>query len=113
MLCAALDAAGLETYRVGLGDASLYPSLLEALGVDAERASVILAELAAGDFVGVEREVARARASASDDAELLLRVPRTRGGAEVLDGLSGALQDALGGHARGARAAGARGRRRG
>ena len=38
VLCAALDAAGLETYRVGLGDASLYPSLLDGLGVDAETA---------------------------------------------------------------------------
>jgi len=31
ILCAALDASGLETYRVGLGDASLYPSLMAAL----------------------------------------------------------------------------------
>ena len=29
VLCAALDAAGLQTYRVGVGDASLYPALLE------------------------------------------------------------------------------------
>src|ERR1017187_7399954 len=36
VLCAALDAAGLENYRVGLGDASLYPVLLEALGVEPE-----------------------------------------------------------------------------
>ncbi len=37
VLCAALDAAGLETYRVGLGDASLYPSLLESLDVAVDR----------------------------------------------------------------------------
>jgi ATP phosphoribosyltransferase regulatory subunit len=49
VLCAALDATGLDSYRVGL------------------------------------------------DAELLLRLARTRGGPEVLDGLSGALHDALGG----------------
>ena len=46
VLCAALDAAGLETYRVGLGDASLYPFLLDALGVPLERSERILAELA-------------------------------------------------------------------
>ena len=57
MLCAALDAAGLENYRVGLGDASLYPSLLEALGVAVESRERILDELVAGDFVGVEREL--------------------------------------------------------
>jgi ATP phosphoribosyltransferase regulatory subunit len=96
VLCAALDAAGLETYRIGLGDASLYPSLLEALGVRAERRELILAELADGDFVGVEREV-RELGLAPEDAGLLLRVPRTRGGAEVLAGLEGALHDALAG----------------
>src|SRR5437763_10073902 len=37
VLCAALEAAGLETYRVGLGDASLYPGLLEAVGVAADQ----------------------------------------------------------------------------
>ena len=93
-----------ETYRIGLGDASLYPSLLEASGRGARTArELILAELAAGDFVG-------ASSARSDDlgarrraAELLLRVPRTRGGAEVLEGLDGALHDALSRHARAAR----------
>jgi ATP phosphoribosyltransferase regulatory subunit len=55
VLCAALDAAGLESYRVGLGDASLYPTLLEAVGVTPELRERILGELVSGDFVGVER----------------------------------------------------------
>ena len=96
VLCAALDAAGLETYRVGLGDAALYPSLLEAFGVDAERRDLILTELAGGDFVGVEREVG-ALGLNEQDTDLLLRVPRTRGGPAVLEGLAGAHHDALGG----------------
>jgi ATP phosphoribosyltransferase regulatory subunit HisZ len=96
VLCAALDAAGLETYRVGLGDASLYPSLLETLGVDPARGNAILSELARGDFVGVEREV-RELNLADDDAELLLRVPRIRGSAEVLEDFDGALHGVLGG----------------
>jgi ATP phosphoribosyltransferase regulatory subunit len=94
VLCAALDAAGLETYRVGLGDASLYPRLLEALGVPPETRERILAELVAGDFVGVEHEV-RALGLGEQDAELLLRVPRRRGGPEVLEGLWGPLEDAV------------------
>ncbi|MDQ6835223.1 MAG: ATP phosphoribosyltransferase regulatory subunit [Actinomycetota bacterium] len=96
VLCAALDAAGLETYRVGLGDASLYPSLLEALGVAADAQEAILAALARGDFVDVEHRV---RGLALDDgaADLLLRVPRTRGGPEVFDDLEGTLHDALAG----------------
>jgi ATP phosphoribosyltransferase regulatory subunit len=96
VLCAALDAAGLETYRIGLGDTSLYPSLLEALGVDAQRRDLILTELAAGDFVGVQREVLEL-GLADGEAEMLLRVAGTRGGPEVLEGLSGALHDSLGG----------------
>src|SRR6201995_4866982 len=82
VLCEALDAAGLETYRVGLGDASLYPSLLEALGVDPARTNVIVADLARGDFVAVERQI-RELGLEQEQVALLLRVPRTRGGAEV------------------------------
>ena len=94
VLCAALDAAGLKTYRVGVGDASLYPSLLEAVGVGPEQRERILTELVGGDFVGLEREVRRAGLGAAE-SELLLTVPSTRGGPEVLEGLSGALQDAV------------------
>jgi ATP phosphoribosyltransferase regulatory subunit HisZ len=94
VLCSALDAAGLETYRVGLGDASLYPSLLEAVGVPATARERILTELVDGDFVGVQREV-EGLGLAPEDAELLLRVPLTRGGPEVLEGLSGALEQAV------------------
>jgi ATP phosphoribosyltransferase regulatory subunit HisZ len=93
VLCDALDAAGLENYRVGLGDVTLYPSLLESLGVGDESRELILEELSNGDFVGVEHELARLALSDAD-AELLLRVPRIRGGVEVLEGLAGPLQQA-------------------
>jgi ATP phosphoribosyltransferase regulatory subunit len=96
VLCAALDAAGLQNYRVGLGDAALYPSLLEAFGVAAAPRELILTELAAGDFVGVDREV-HSLGLADADAELLLRLARTRGGPEVLEGESEALRAVLGG----------------
>ena len=58
VLCAALDAAGLRDYRVGLGDASLYPSLLDAYSVEGEPRARILHELATRDFVGLERSSA-------------------------------------------------------
>lgn len=96
VLCAALDAAGLNDYRIGLGDASLYPSLLTALGVVPARRDLILTALAAGDFVGVDHEVRRL-ALADADAELLLRVARTRGGPEILQDDSSALHAALAG----------------
>jgi ATP phosphoribosyltransferase regulatory subunit len=93
VLCDALDAAGLKNYRVGLGDASLYPALLEMVGVEPERRELILNELVTGDFVGVEREL-RTLPLAREELDLLLRVPRTRGGPEVLEGRSGPLQEA-------------------
>lgn len=96
VLCDALDAAGLVAYRVGLGDATLYPMLLLALGVGEDARRRVLAELAAGDFVGVEREVAGLGLSAAD-AGLLVSVPRTRGGPEVFEGLDPRVASAAGG----------------
>ena len=84
VLCAALDAAGLKTYSVGLGDSSLFPALLEQVGVEPERRGRLVEELVAGDFVGVEREVAGLGIDA-ESADLLLRVPQIRGGPEVLE----------------------------
>jgi ATP phosphoribosyltransferase regulatory subunit len=93
VLCDTLEAAGLQNFRVGVGDASLYPSLLEAVGVDAESRERILAELVTGDYVGVEREL-RGLGLGNEALELLLAVRQMRGGAEILDNLSGALQAA-------------------
>jgi ATP phosphoribosyltransferase regulatory subunit len=93
VLCAALDAAGLKTYRIGLGDASLYPALLEAVGIEPDERERILNELVTGDFVGVERELSDLQLH-DDELQLLLRVPQMRGGPELLDGLTGPLQAA-------------------
>jgi ATP phosphoribosyltransferase regulatory subunit len=79
VLCEGLDAAGLQNYRVGLGDASLYPRLLDRLEVPAGARPQILHELVTRDFVGLEREVA---VHGHDE---LVRVPQMRGGPEVLE----------------------------
>jgi ATP phosphoribosyltransferase regulatory subunit len=84
LLCAALDAVELEGYRVGLGDAGLYPALLDMIGVPEQRRGPLLHELVTRDFVGVEREIG-ALGLGGAEAELLLRVPQTRGGPEALD----------------------------
>ena len=52
VLCAALDAAGLDSYRIGLGDASLYPALLDRLGIAPAARERLLHELRTRDFVG-------------------------------------------------------------
>jgi ATP phosphoribosyltransferase regulatory subunit len=79
VLCEALDAAGLESYRVGLGDASLYRRLLDRVNVPETTRARILHELVTRDFVGLERE------AAEHGHPELLRVPALRGGREVLD----------------------------
>jgi ATP phosphoribosyltransferase regulatory subunit len=94
VLCAALDAAGLETYRIGVGDASLYPALLDAVGVAPESHERLLTKLVHGDFVGLEREIQNLDLRESD-AQLLLRVPKIRGGPEVLEHLETSLHDAV------------------
>jgi ATP phosphoribosyltransferase regulatory subunit len=94
VLCAALDAAGLENYRVGVGDASLYSSLLDAHGVAEDPQRRILSSLVDGDFVGIEQEV-RQLGLPESEVDLLLRVPRIRGGPEVLAGLSGPADEAV------------------
>jgi ATP phosphoribosyltransferase regulatory subunit len=93
VMCAALDAAGLEGYRVGLGDASLYPALLDTVGVDGEGRAGVLHELYTQDFAGLERKVGALGLDA-DAADLLVSLPQVRGEVEVLDGLAGCPADA-------------------
>lgn len=78
VLCAALDAAGLKSYKVGLGDASFFQRLLVTHGVPEGARPGILRELASRDMVGLERELSGV--GAAD----LLDVARARGGVEVV-----------------------------
>ena len=94
VLCRALDAVGLTGYRVGLGDASLYPRLMSACDVPEEARERMLHELGRKDLVGLEREVRDLHLPA-DAAELLIRVPQLRGGADVLGAESGPVADAV------------------
>jgi ATP phosphoribosyltransferase regulatory subunit len=92
VLCAALDAVGLQGYRIGLGDAALMPTLLASLEVPDDAARRILGELVTRDFVGLEHE-----AAAHGVLGEVLAAATTRGGAEVLDVAPSHLADALGG----------------
>jgi ATP phosphoribosyltransferase regulatory subunit len=96
VLCHALDAVGLRGYRIGLGDASLYRDLLRTFGVAESDGDDLVADLVRRDFVSLERELALLKL---DDAaaELLLRVPQMRGGAELLQNAEGPLAEAVAG----------------
>jgi ATP phosphoribosyltransferase regulatory subunit len=86
VLCECLQAAGLREYSVGLGDATLYPALLETLGISPDTQRLLLDALVSRDLVALEQTIAETDLS-SEAAELLVRVPQIRGGVEVLDGL--------------------------
>ena len=77
LLCEVLDAVGLDGYRFGLGDASLYPALLDAVGVPEGARRPLLHELVTRDFVGLEREIEGLRLG-KDAAQALLRTPQLR-----------------------------------
>ncbi|HUH80461.1 MAG TPA: ATP phosphoribosyltransferase regulatory subunit [Solirubrobacteraceae bacterium] len=83
VLCHALDATGLKDYRVGVGDASLFPALMESLGVPPEARQGLLEALVLRDFVGLGEALEQAGIT-GEPAELLAGVPQRRGGPEVL-----------------------------
>jgi ATP phosphoribosyltransferase regulatory subunit len=93
LLCDVLDAVGLESYRIGLGDVALYQALIDGHGASPETRDRILHELVTRDFVGVAREV-EALGLDARTAEQLVRVPQLRGGPEVLEGLDDAAHHA-------------------
>ena len=94
----ALDAVGLRRHRIGIGDGSLYRTLLKDLDVPEERHMPLLECLSRRDLVGLDRLVADL-----PERELLLGLPEVRGGPEVLERAEGlrALHDLLDGARRG------------
>ena len=84
VLCHALDAVGLKDYRIGLGDASLFPALMSSLQVHEPVRAGLLDALVRRDFVGLEHRLAETGLS-EEAAKVLLEVPQRRGGPELLD----------------------------
>ena len=83
VLCHALDAVGLKDYRIGLGDASLFPALMSSLQVREPVRAGLLEALVRRDFVGLEHRLAETGLS-DEAANVLLEVPQRRGGPELL-----------------------------
>jgi ATP phosphoribosyltransferase regulatory subunit len=85
---AALDAAGLRRHRVGVGDGTLYRSLLASFGVPDEAHLPMLETLSRRDLVGLEGQVDRLGLD-EEERDVLVRLPQLRGGPEVLAEASG------------------------
>ena len=94
VLCHSLDATGLKDYRIGLGDASLFPSLMASLRVPEASRAGLLEALVMRDFVGLEGTLAECGV-AGEAAELLLEVPQRRGGQDVLTDVPAAAAEAV------------------
>jgi ATP phosphoribosyltransferase regulatory subunit len=96
VMCHALTASGLRGYRIGLGDASLYRTLLRSLQIADEVSDVLVGALVRRDFVALESELARLGLDDAD-AQLLLRVPQLRGGPDLLSDAEGPVAEAVAG----------------
>jgi ATP phosphoribosyltransferase regulatory subunit len=93
VLCRCLDATGLQDYRIGLGDASLFPALTASLGVPREISSGLLEALVMRNFVGLGG-LLTASGLSDEAAAMLLEVPQRRGGRDVLENLPAPAHDA-------------------
>jgi ATP phosphoribosyltransferase regulatory subunit len=86
---AALDAAGLRRHRVGVGDGSLYRTLLHSADVPEEEHVPMLECLSRRDLVGLEMRIAAVSGLSPSARALLVEVPGVRGGPEVLERAEG------------------------
>jgi ATP phosphoribosyltransferase regulatory subunit len=84
VLEAALDAAGLGSAVIGLGDADLYRDLLGEYGLDEEARESVLERLGAHDLVGLEGELSAAGVG-EERVDTCLALSQLRGGPEVLE----------------------------
>jgi ATP phosphoribosyltransferase regulatory subunit len=85
VLVAALDAVGLQSAVVGLGDADLFPSLLDELGVEGGAKERILDRLTAHDLVAIEAEAGDLADLGEAERATIVALSNLRGGPEVLD----------------------------
>jgi ATP phosphoribosyltransferase regulatory subunit len=96
VLCRSLEATGLEDFRVGLGDASLFPALMSTLRVPEDERKTLLDTLVRRDFVELEQRLSEIGLS-KEDARTLLEVPQRRGGPDVLTQTPAAATEAVAG----------------
>lgn len=85
VLSRALDAVGLGSAVIGLGNAGLWTGLLADVGASEETRKRSAERLVNHDLVGVEQVLREARELESAHVEALLEVIGMRGGPDILD----------------------------
>jgi ATP phosphoribosyltransferase regulatory subunit len=89
-----LAAVGLRRHRIGVGDGALYRTLLAELEVSEDERMPLLELLSERRFVELEARIDRLGLS-QPARELLVELPRVRGGAEVLERAAGPAASAI------------------
>ncbi|MBX5468499.1 MAG: ATP phosphoribosyltransferase regulatory subunit [Thermoleophilaceae bacterium] len=84
LVSAALEEAGLRRHRIGVGDGSLYRTLLAEYGVPERERMPLLERLSQRDLVGIETHVNRLGLP-RPARDVLVTLPTLRGGPEVLE----------------------------
>lgn len=85
LLSEALDAIGLESAVIGLGDADLFGGLLDEFAVEGEARDRILECLASHDLVAIEAEAGALAGIGDAERAAIVALSDLRGGPEVLD----------------------------
>jgi ATP phosphoribosyltransferase regulatory subunit len=85
LLVASLDAIGLQSAVIGLGDADLFRSLLAELGVEGPARERILECLATHDLVAIEDEAGDLAELGDAERATIVALSNLRGGPEVLE----------------------------
>jgi ATP phosphoribosyltransferase regulatory subunit len=89
----ALREAGLRRHRIGLGDSSVYPKLLDFAEVPDIARDALMGHLARRDLVALEADVAQLGLSPAV-SDVLLTPVNLRGGLDVLEHATGPLAEA-------------------
>jgi ATP phosphoribosyltransferase regulatory subunit len=84
LLVKVLNAAGLNDFKIAVGDVSFFESKLAATGVDDATREAVLHELHTRDFVGFRKVLAGSGVPQAQRAELE-RIASARGGRELLE----------------------------
>ena len=90
--CESLMAAGLNEFKIMVGEVNFFKGILKESGLDEENCSILQELVANRNYVGVEEMIEKNDIN-ERTSELLRNLPKLVGGAEVLDKAAGFTAD--------------------